>query len=299
MALHPFVIEVLHSLWLIVKAPLSRPELLWQLAPVILMWGVMEVYFGLHKKEELGWNTALGNGISLFWIIISAMQFIFNNKEHVFSWDRFYVILFITIYAIFLIYISFRHSFSAKFTYVMGAPTMIYFFSYIALIYAFGLIDASLPMITAIALLLGLVIGSETIFKALLPNEDNSDDTKDDFDFSKDDTKDNLDFDLDAKTNDDPFGSATNNNSIDSFDNNSVKDPFGSTPNRNPTNNTFNNTSNNSQTNTFTNNMGQNSQGQNSSFRNQTPQNLNQQQYTNRNNIRGQNNSNYDDEFSY
>ncbi|WEL19299.1 hypothetical protein [Candidatus Nanohalococcus occultus] len=47
-------------------APLNNPELLSSLLPLILGAFVIELYFGKHTNEELGWNTSVGNAV--IWI---------------------------------------------------------------------------------------------------------------------------------------------------------------------------------------------------------------------------------------
>ncbi|MGE0792747.1 MAG: hypothetical protein AB7V77_01045 [Candidatus Woesearchaeota archaeon] len=211
MPIHPFVLESLYSLFTIVLVPFRNPILLWQLAPVILMWIILEFYFGMHKHEELGWNTALGNGISLFWITISTMQYLFYNRTQVFSWDRFISITFLLLYAIFIMYISFSHRFSSKITYVLSAPTVVYFSSYLAFIYAYGMINATLPYLTAIIVLFLILLLFSYVFKRVLPNKE------------KDDEMSSSKMD-DFKTND--FDSNLDSSFGEPSKSNTTKDPF-------------------------------------------------------------------------
>ena len=147
--MNPFIIESFKAFFKILSTPFTNPELLWQIIPIVFMLIVMETYFGMYKHEKLGWNTALGNGISLFWIIISSMQYMFSNKEY-FAWDKFAVILFLVVYALFIVYISFSHKISAKKTYIFSSPVVIYFSGYLAFIYAYGKISADLHYLVAI-----------------------------------------------------------------------------------------------------------------------------------------------------
>lgn len=180
--MNPFIEQTLRAILKIISTPFSHPELLWQLIPVFLLWIIMELYFGTHKKEKLGWNTALGNGISLFWIVISGMQYMFLNNKKAFAWNKFIFILTIMIYAIFIIVTSFKHTFSSKTTYTISSPTPIYYFSLIALIYTFGVIELNIYMITAIFSLYLFVMLFWYIFKRLLPeSEKDTEDEKDDF----------------------------------------------------------------------------------------------------------------------
>jgi len=61
-------------------APSKDPSIWWLLAPIILFWLITEIYFGRHKQERLGWNTALGNGLSMFWIVIISFKVLFDKN---------------------------------------------------------------------------------------------------------------------------------------------------------------------------------------------------------------------------
>lgn len=178
---------VLKDVVVIIAAPFHDPSLIWQIAPIFLLWTVMIFYFGTHKHEKLGWNTALGNGVSLFWIIISAMQYIFSNSSLEFTYTKFFLIMVIAIYAIFIVIISFKHTFSQKVTYAFASPSPVYYFSAIVLLYAHNLISLTIPMLIAIATLFVILLIILRLFELTLPEmkEENEDDSMESFD-SKD-----------------------------------------------------------------------------------------------------------------
>ncbi|MFC1649073.1 hypothetical protein ACFL1B_06505, partial [Nanoarchaeota archaeon] len=43
----------------ILTAPVFNPDMLWLVIPMVFALIVFEFYFGGHKKEELGWNSAV------------------------------------------------------------------------------------------------------------------------------------------------------------------------------------------------------------------------------------------------
>ena len=227
------MIEVLKSLIELIILPFKEPSLLWQLSPIFLIWIFMTFYFGTHKHEQLGWNTALGNGISLFWIIISALQFIFENELKEFTITKFYLIIIITIYAVFIIYSSFKHLLSDKLTYALASPTPIYYFSALTLLYAHNLVDITIPTIIAIIILFIIIMIVIKLIETILPemkeDEEENESTfkEDDFSTKDFDLKDDKDFNNDgfAETGDfkpienDPFNNQENppiNNEINS-----------------------------------------------------------------------------------
>jgi len=55
--------------------PYSHQDLLPSLIPVIVGLFVLEFYFGRYKREELGWNTAVGNATML---VTTALTLIYQ-----------------------------------------------------------------------------------------------------------------------------------------------------------------------------------------------------------------------------
>ncbi len=137
------MVYFLDQMWLalgeIAAAPFKQASVWWFLAPIILFWIILEVYFGKHKSEELGWNTALGNGMSLVWVNIESMRFLWFYKPDLF-WLRFVVIFTILVYGSFIIYVSFTHKLSSKATYRLAAPSPIYYFSFISVLWGHGVL---------------------------------------------------------------------------------------------------------------------------------------------------------------
>ena len=60
----------------IVLVPSYNPDVIWSIAPLFFGLVLMQMYFGKYKTEQLGWNTAFGNSVSLMWA--SAILFRFG-----------------------------------------------------------------------------------------------------------------------------------------------------------------------------------------------------------------------------
>lgn len=185
-------LDILYSLKDLLFAGFREPSLLWQITPVILLWVILVFYFATHKEEKLGWNTSLANGISLFWVVLSGMQYIFSNNKQFFTWTKFSIFIFILIYASFIIYTTFKHLFSARIAYAVASHNIVYYLSVLALIYAYDMIYLSLSMFIAIFLIFGFILLIELILKKILPEM-----KEDDFPLS--DESSFADFDSDSK----------------------------------------------------------------------------------------------------
>ncbi len=152
-------------------APFLRKNLWWQLAPVLALWLILEIYLDRHKGEQLGWNTALGNAISLFWVRLAAMQPLFNVPVgESFPLDRFFAILPIRVYALFGGYISFGHKLGARVTYALAYPTIIYYLCVFAVLWGNEALDVNKYILLAAVLLFGVVYGLRWLFFWPLPD---------------------------------------------------------------------------------------------------------------------------------
>jgi len=167
------------NLWLALKQILSAPfkdaSIWWVLAPVILFWLVLEIYFTKHKGEELGWNTALGNGISLTWITVTLMKYLSENKFAAFTKPKFALVISIMLYGFFIAYISFKHSFSDKTTFLLASPTPIYFLAGVSILWAYGVLFINIYVIIDLLLIYLLTLGIVHMFKRFSPEAETSD----------------------------------------------------------------------------------------------------------------------------
>jgi len=166
--MHWFLQGMLDALWEIVKSPFSDLSVLWFLTPILILWLVLELYFGRYKSEELGWNTALANAISLVWVNIESMRFLFSTHPEPFLL-RFIPLSLILTYGGFIIYISFTHKFSGNITYTLASPTPIYFLSTISVLWGHGNLILTWFVIMVLIILYPVIMGIFALIRRLLP----------------------------------------------------------------------------------------------------------------------------------
>lgn len=58
----------------ILLAPFAGGEILWIVVPLIFTLLVMETYFGRYARDELGWNTAVGNALVLLFVAMDLFR---------------------------------------------------------------------------------------------------------------------------------------------------------------------------------------------------------------------------------
>lgn len=175
-----FWAELGSNMWIAFKkiaaSPFTDLSIWWFLAPVIVLWMILVVYFGEHKSEELGWNTALGNGISLTWINIESMRYLFSIKPDPF-WTRFLIILGVMSYGFFIIYISFTHKFSSKATYLLASPNTVYYLAGVTILWGHGNLQIDFYVLLDLILIFFVFVwGIYGLFRKYLPDRGSSSD---------------------------------------------------------------------------------------------------------------------------
>lgn len=74
----PLLWDRLH---LIITAPFAYPEMVWILIPMAITLILMTFYFGRYRREELGWNTAVGNALVLLFVSINLFQKVYPEQN--------------------------------------------------------------------------------------------------------------------------------------------------------------------------------------------------------------------------
>jgi len=62
-----------------ITSPFENWDMLWILIPLLAALTLMEVYFGRNKTEELGWGTAFGNTVALFFVMATLIKYMLQN----------------------------------------------------------------------------------------------------------------------------------------------------------------------------------------------------------------------------
>ena len=63
-------------LYKLITAPLNHEEMVWIVVPLVITTILMRFYFGRYTREKLGWNTAVGNSLVLFFVSLDLLRYI-------------------------------------------------------------------------------------------------------------------------------------------------------------------------------------------------------------------------------
>ncbi len=135
--------KVIDEFITLLKAPVIAPEMWWIITPLIVITLLMTFYFGKYVREKLGWNTALGNSIVLFFVGIDLLREIYNYTVpgHFLNFAinplKTTVILAVMFEGILLTYTAFEHALPPKVMFFIASPLPVNLQAYVltAIIY--------------------------------------------------------------------------------------------------------------------------------------------------------------------
>lgn len=132
----PLVLERFNEL---VSAPLNHPDMIWIVAPMVLIVLSMNFYFGRHHNEELGWNTAFGNSLVLVFVSVDLVRFMYHMAEPV-GWRNFLanpveslVVVGVGVEGLLLYFTNYLHALPKKLSFWVGSALPVNLQAYIAI----------------------------------------------------------------------------------------------------------------------------------------------------------------------
>ncbi len=163
-----FLPSVAHRFVDLISAPYHYPEMIWMVVPLIFILLIMEFYFGRYKKEELGWNTAVGNSAVLIFIAIDLFRHLQSNwpEDALFSImgtpipTKIFVTFIIALEGVTMLFADFFHFIPKKIAFFLCSALPVNLQAYIALVIVYSdnipldLVTISAAIIMFILLLL-------------------------------------------------------------------------------------------------------------------------------------------------
>lgn len=121
--------EVMLGVRQIILAPIHTPDLIPTLLPIILGGVVLELYFGKHKHESLGWNSSVSN--SVIWI--STGLTLYLTADIVTLLER-AVTYFLIGIGLLTGYLNFFHKWSSTVAFLASSSGMVYSLAYVSVV---------------------------------------------------------------------------------------------------------------------------------------------------------------------
>lgn len=133
----PFIRQTLFEFNSLVKAPFDVPEMWWIVTPLLAVIFIMTFYFGKYINEKLGYNTALGNSVVLFFVCVDLLRTIYNytfppSFENYAWYPVTTAIIFIIILeSVLLLSAAFKHALPENVMYFIASPVAVNIQAYV------------------------------------------------------------------------------------------------------------------------------------------------------------------------
>jgi hypothetical protein len=109
-------------------APLNYPEIVPTVLPLIVGAVIIELYFGKHPEERLGWNTSVGNAV--IWSVIS-LNLLLTAELSVIERQAVYGFM---VAGAFVTYMDFYHKWPPIIAYTVSSAGIVYSLAYILVV---------------------------------------------------------------------------------------------------------------------------------------------------------------------
>lgn len=109
-------------------APLRFPEIIPSILPLVIGAIVLELYFGKHVEESLGWNTSVGNAV--IWVT-TGLNLLLTSQLSVM--ER-YVSYFIIGLGSLVAYLDFYHKWSDTVAFIISSSGLVYSIAYVTVV---------------------------------------------------------------------------------------------------------------------------------------------------------------------
>lgn len=149
-----------------VLAPMRYPDILPTVLPIIVGAVVIELYFGKHTNEELGWNTSVGNAI--VWVTTGLVMYLTTNLDT----QETYATIGLIVLGLGISYLNFYHKWSSTVAFLASSSGIVYTLTYIFVVFVKTDMQLNKTVLQGAGLFL---IGVIAVFKVIKSFETSSD----------------------------------------------------------------------------------------------------------------------------
>lgn len=142
----------------LVLAPVKHPELLPTVLPLIIGAITLEIYFGKHVEENLGWNTSVGNAV--LWIATGINLLITSELT---ATER-KITYFIIGLGGFVGYMDFYHKWSDTVAFIVSSAGIVYSLAYVTVVIVKTSLEINQTVIKAGVI---FIVGVNILFKIM------------------------------------------------------------------------------------------------------------------------------------
>lgn len=139
----------------VVLVPQFNPDVIWSIAPLLFGLVMMQMYFGKYKTEELGWNTAFGNSVSLMWVVAILGRYLYVEYGYQQAMNtpglqgQMLLVGILAVLTVWLIVINYKHALPKNVAFMLGSSLPTSIFAYLAIVIVMGRVPVDLNTLIA------------------------------------------------------------------------------------------------------------------------------------------------------
>jgi hypothetical protein len=153
-SLKNFFVELFTRIYDLITAPYYQRDMLWMVVPLVATLTLLLFYFSRYKKEELGWNTAVGNSLVLVFVAIDLIRRVSgDNITDIHISEDTFIAAAILAEGMFLFFIDFFHWVPSKIAFYVSSPWHINVMAYFGVVIVYSS-AIRLDWVTVLAILL-------------------------------------------------------------------------------------------------------------------------------------------------
>jgi len=147
--------EILVRLIQIVLVPYFEYSVIWVIAPLLFALIMIQMYYGKYKTEQMGWNSAFGNTVSLMWAIAILVKFMYEQYGLWYSWNtpglqgQIILIMALTVMTISLFVINYNHAIPRKLAVFLSDTIPTTIIAYLSIVIIMGGIPVDIATLIA------------------------------------------------------------------------------------------------------------------------------------------------------
>ncbi|MCL6500519.1 MAG: hypothetical protein K6T16_00600 [Candidatus Pacearchaeota archaeon] len=164
----------------IMRQPAINSEMLWILLPLLITLFLMELYFGRYTKAELGWNSAVGNSLVLFFVGMNLSSYLYSKNMLVGFTDvpvtlldvasqKTFIAFVIVIESVFLVVLNFFRLVSKRFAFGISSELILNYIGVISIIAVYSDLPLDLLSLSAVIFIFIVLVLFFWVLRAIEP----------------------------------------------------------------------------------------------------------------------------------
>ncbi len=166
----------------LINQAISNRETLWILLPLVVTFFLIELYFRRYRRETLGWESAVGNSLVLFFVAITLFSYLDRNNllfgvsslsSEIFpiALTKSIITFFILLESILLILLDFFHLMPKKIAFGISSSMIINIISIMCVLLVYSELPLDIVTILAILFLIAVLILVLNLISPLVPEK--------------------------------------------------------------------------------------------------------------------------------